>query len=92
MNVVIYVVATTVGLLLSSIGVVFALLSGLQFALLIGGLLAVAHIGSFLFVRRKAAQGKGRQAAIVLALPIFLVGGVMYVLGVAYALLMNDSF
>ncbi len=60
-------------------GIVFALLGGLQFAYLIGGLLVAAHIGSFFYVRRKAIQGKGHQAAIVLVLPLPLVMGVLYV-------------
>jgi hypothetical protein len=79
MNIVIDIVAAAIGLLLSSMGIVFALLGGLQFAYLIGGLLVAAHIGSFLYVRREAIQGKGRQAAIVLVLPLPLVGGVLYI-------------
>lgn len=73
MNILIYIVATLAGLFLSYVGVVFAMLSGRQFAYIIGGLLAVAHIGTFVFVRRKAIQGKGREFAFVLALPIFIV-------------------
>lgn len=79
MNIVIYIVAAAIGLLLSSVGIVFALLGGLQFAYLIGGLLVAAHLGSFFYVRRKAIQGKGRQAAIVLVLPLPLVMGVLYI-------------
>lgn len=73
MNILIYVIATLAGLFLSYVGVVFAMLSGRQFAYIIGGLLAAAHIGTFVFVRRKAIQGKGREYAFVLALPIFIV-------------------
>jgi len=79
MNIVIYIVAAAIGLLLSSMGIVFALIGGLQFAYLIGGLLVAAHIGSVFYVRMKAMEGKGRQAAIVLALPLPVVGGVLYV-------------
>jgi hypothetical protein len=78
-NIVIYIVAAAIGLLLSFMGIVFAVLSGPQFAFLIGGLLVAAHIGSFFYVRRKAMQGKGRQAAIVLALPLPLVMSVLYI-------------
>ena len=80
MNIVIYIVAAAIGLYLSCFGILFALLSGLLFASLIGGLLVAAHIGSFYYVRRKAMQGKGRQAAIALVLPLPLVGGVLMVM------------
>ena len=80
MNIVIYIIAAAIGLLISCLGMVFALLGGLLFASLIGGLLVAAHIGSFYYVRRKAIQGKGRQAAIVLVLPLPLVGGVLLVM------------
>jgi hypothetical protein len=82
LNVVIYIVAAAIGLLLSCLSMVFAVLSGPQFASLIGGLLVAAHIGSVFYVRRKAIQGKGRQAAIVLVLPLPLVMSVLYVFGV----------
>jgi len=79
MNIVIYIVAAAIGLLLSFMGIVFAVLGGPEFALLIGGVLVAAHIGSLFYVRRKAMQGKGRQAAIVLALPLPLVMSVLYI-------------
>jgi hypothetical protein len=81
-NIVIYIVAAAIGLLLSFMGIVFAVLGGPEFGLLIGGLLVAAHIGSFFYVRRKAIQGKGRRAAIVLALPLPLVMSVLYIFGV----------
>jgi hypothetical protein len=79
MNIAIYIVATAIGLFLSYVGVVFAVLSGPQFAFLVGGLLVTAHIGTFIFVRKKAIQGKGRSAAIVLVSPLFIVMGVMLI-------------
>jgi hypothetical protein len=78
MNIIIYLVATAIGLFLSYVGIVFAMLSGHSFAYLVGGLLAAAHIVSFLYVYKKAKQGKGRQAAFVLASPLFIVMGVIY--------------
>ena len=86
MNIVIYLVAAAIGLVLSSMAIVFALLGGLAFAYLIGGLLAAAHIGSFVYVRRMAVQGKGRQAAIALALPLPLVMAVVWVFQIGYAI------
>ncbi len=94
MNIIIYIVATAIGFFLSFVGVVFAMLSGQQFAYVIGGLLVLAHIGSFLFVRNQAMQGKGRQAAIALASPLFVVMGVMSVFvfgGYVVSLFERDS-
>jgi glucose dehydrogenase len=79
LNIVIYIVAAAIGLLLSCVGIVFALLGGGQFAYVIGGLLVVAHIASFLYVRRKAIQGQGHPTAIVLVLPMPLVMGLLYI-------------
>lgn len=79
MSILIYVVATLAGLFLSYVGVVFAMLSGPQFAYVIGGLLTAAHIGAFVFVRHRAVHGKGRESAFVLVLPIFIVLGAVYV-------------
>ena len=82
LNVVIYIVAAAIGLVLSCLSLVFALLSGPEFASLILGLLVAAHIGSCVYVRRKAMQGKGRRAAIVLVLPLPVVMSVLYVFSV----------
>ena len=93
MDIVIYIAAATIGLALSGMGLMFALLSGTSFAFMIGALLVVAHVASVVFVRRKAAEGKGRQAAIVLALPLFAVMTVVYVVFVGGELLhVNEWF
>lgn len=78
MNAILYIIATAIGLFLSYVGLAFALLSGRQFTYLIGVLLAAAHIGTFIYVRKKAIQGKGRSAAIVLVSPLFIVMGGMH--------------
>lgn len=78
MNVLIYLVTGGIGIFLSYVGIVFAALGGLQFAYLIGGLLLAAHIGAFIFVYRKAKQGRGPEVAVVLVLPLPLVMGATY--------------
>ena len=79
MNIVVYIIATAIGFFLSYVGLVFAVLSGRQFAYLIGGLLAAAHIGAFVYVYKKAKEGKGRSSAFVLASPLFIVMGAMLI-------------
>ena len=89
-----YIAAGVVGLLFSSVGIVFAMLGGLQFAFLIGGLLLLGHAGAIFFVVRMARVGKGPQAAIVLILPIFVVVGLALLFGIGgviFTLLKPDS-
>jgi hypothetical protein len=89
-----YIGAGALGLFFSFVGIVFALVSGPQFAYLIGGLLLVAHAGSIFYVVKKAQIGKGPQAAIVLVLPLFAVlvlGQIALLGGSAISWLMPDS-
>ena len=81
MNIIIYIVAAAIGLYLSLLGFVFSLLHGPLFAFIVGALLVAAHIGSFLYVRKKAMEGKGRLAALALVSPMFVVGGGALVIG-----------
>ena len=81
MTIIIYIVAGAIGLYLSALGFVFSLLHGLLFAFTVGALLLAAHIGSILYVRKKAMEGKGRLAALALIAPMFVVGGVGLVIG-----------
>jgi hypothetical protein len=74
-NIIIYIVAAAMGLYLSLIGLVFALLHGLLFTFIIGASLLTAHIAAFLYVRKKAMEGKGRLAALALVLPMIVVAG-----------------
>jgi len=82
LNALIYLVATALGLALSGIGFVFALLSGPTFAFMILGALALAHHASFVYVWWRVRQGAGPWAAVVLVLPL------PAVMGVAFALLL----
>lgn len=81
MNIIIYIVAGAIGLYLSLLGVVFSLLHGILFASIVGALLLAAHIGSIVYVRKKAMEGKGRLAALALVSPMFIVGGGAMVIG-----------
>ena len=79
MNIAIYVVAAAIGLLLSSMSMVFALLSGLLFAFLVGACLVAAHIGALFLARKKALEDKVLQAALVLVLPLPAVMAALYI-------------
>lgn len=81
MNIIIYIVAAAIGLYLSLLGVFFALVASPLFAFIVGALLLAAHIGSILYVRKKAMEGKGRLAALALVSPMFVVGGGALVIG-----------
>ena len=81
MNTIIYIVAAAIGLYLSLVGFIFSLLHGLVFAITVGALLVAAHIGAFLYVRKKALEGKGRLAALALVLPMIVVGGGAMIIG-----------
>ena len=82
MNIIIYIVAAAIGLYLSLLGFVFSLLHGLLFAFIVGALLVAAHIGAFLYVRKKAMEGKGRLAALALVSPMIVVGGGAMIIGI----------
>lgn len=87
MNIVAYPISLIIGIGFSYVGFVFAMTGGVKFAYLVGGLLLAAHIGTFIYVWKKAQQGKGRDSAYVLALPLFLVWAVGVVLLVGYYIL-----
>lgn len=74
-----YAVAAVVGLLFSYMGLVFAMVGGVQGAYTTGGLLLLAYACVIFYVVRKAKAGKGPQAAFALALPMFLVTGLLQV-------------
>lgn len=94
MDLITFIVAAAFGLLLSWMGIVFAMLSGPDFAFLIGGLLAVAHIGAFIFARKKAMRGKTHHATLILISPLFLVisvGSIFSICSYVVSLLVPDS-
>jgi hypothetical protein len=68
-----YLTAGTVGLLLSFIGSVFALLSGKTFAYVVGGCLIALHIWSYFYAYIKASQEKPNVAMVALISPLFIV-------------------
>jgi hypothetical protein len=72
-----YAVATVVGLAMSYMGVIFALLGGEKFAYVILGLLLLAYAAVILFLIRQNQAGKGLQFSFVLALPMIIVTAVM---------------
>jgi hypothetical protein len=93
-NIIIYIVAAAIGLYLSLVGVFFALLHGPLFAFIVGALLLAGHIGSVLYVRKKAMEGKGRLAALALVSPMFVVFGLAQLFGIGgfiFTLLKPDS-
>lgn len=83
MNFLLYIFAAAIGIFLPYVGTVFALLSGREFATLVGGLLVAAHVGTVVFVFNRARQGRGPQVAFVLAmpLPLVMVAMCLYLIG-----------
>lgn len=89
-----YAVATVVGLAMSYMGVIFAMLSGEQFAYVIVGLLFLAYAAVILFLIRQDRAGKGLQFSFVLALPMIIVTAMMQIYAIGrhgIALLSPDS-
>lgn len=72
-----YAAAAVLGLLFSYLGIVFAMVGGIQSAYIIGALLVLAYGGVIFYVVKKAKVGKGPQSAFALALPMFLVTGAL---------------
>ncbi len=68
-----YVTAAVFGLALSSIGVGFALLSGITFALTIGACLVTLHIWSYYYASVKVRQERPNAAMAALVSPLFIV-------------------
>lgn len=93
MNIVIYIVATTIGVYFSYIGLGFATLHGRQFYSLIQGLVLVAYIGSFLFARKKAIQGNVLLASLALVSPMVQVAlaGQVYMIGKHIVFLLSPN-
>ncbi|MFH2046788.1 MAG: hypothetical protein ABIK92_16780 [Pseudomonadota bacterium] len=88
LDIIIYILTTAIGLCASYMFLVFSMIGGYQsgsyqVTYIIAGLLVVAHLASFVFVWKKATQGKGRSAAVALVLPAFVVtaAGWVFVIG-----------
>ena len=92
MNAAIYAIAGCVGFFISYMGITFAFISGTFFGVAVGSLALAAHIWSIRYVMAKVEQGEGRQAAVVLALPMFIVWAIIMVfsLVIGFAHLLYD--
>lgn len=93
MNIIIYIVATAIGVYFSYMGLGLATLHNRQFYSLLQGMLLVAYIGSFLFARKKAIQGKVILAALALVSPMVqvLLVGQVFMLGKHLVFLLSPT-
>ncbi len=89
-----YIVSTLVGVMLSYMGFIFAMLGGPKFAYLVGALLFVTYAGVIFVLVKKDSAGKGLQFAFVLALPMPILTVVLQIFSLGnygLSLLMPDS-
>lgn len=74
-----YAAGALLGLMLSYLGFVFAMASGLRAAFIVGALLLLSYGSVIFYIIRKVKSGKGYPSGAVLALPMFLMTGVLLV-------------